>query len=45
MADRLGAEQNLKNGPHVVPYPAQPVFSGWSRRAGMADCRTRAIVG
>ena len=42
MADRLGAEQSLKNR-SAVPrrYPLRPAFSGWSRRAGMADCRTR----
>jgi MHS family citrate/tricarballylate:H+ symporter-like MFS transporter len=46
MADRFGAEQNLKNHPRAARYPVGFVFSGWSRRAGMANCPSRtAIVG
>jgi hypothetical protein len=46
MADRFGTEQNLKNHPRLTRYPVHSVFSGWSRRAGMADCRSRsAIIG
>jgi hypothetical protein len=41
MAESLGAEQILKNHPHATRYPIQRAFSGWSRRAGMADCRTK----
>ena len=40
MAESLGAGQGLK---HHRPRPA---FSGWSRRADVADCRTKqATVG
>jgi hypothetical protein len=46
MADRFGAEQNLKNLSCLTRYPVHSVFSGWSRRAGMANCPSRtAIVG
>ena len=41
MAERLSAEQNLKRDPPcAMPLSdSRPVFSGWSRRAGVADCR------
>jgi len=40
MADRLGAEQNLKNDPHVCDIRFSGV-SGLSRRTGVADCRIK----
>src|SRR6266852_3935946 len=41
MADRLGAEQNLKKEPHVLRYRLQRRFPGWSRRTGVADCHIK----
>jgi hypothetical protein len=41
MAEGFGAEQALKNHPHRARYAAQVVFSRWSNRAGMADCREK----
>jgi hypothetical protein len=41
MAEGFGAEQALKNHPHLARHAAQAVFSGWSNSAGMADCREK----
>src|SRR5260370_4243573 len=41
MVDRLGAEQNLKKESHVLRYPLQRRFPGWSRRTGVADCHIK----
>src|ERR1700736_277988 len=44
MADRLGAEQTLKNDPTSRDIRVSRFFSGWSCRAGMADCRAKNRV-
>src|SRR6202158_1579421 len=44
MADRLGAEQTLKNDPTSGDIGVSRFFSGWSCRAGMADCRAKNRV-